>query len=68
MPPSPLGVLREACLQMRKEELCGNDDVVEDNKVTAEAVGGAELRQHQMHLVHTRRRGRKRERREDASL
>lgn len=53
---------------MRKKELCGNDDVVEDDKVTTEAVGGAEFCQHQMHLVHTRRRGRKRERREDASL
>lgn len=58
MPTSPLSVLREACLQMGKEELCGNDDVVKDNQVTAEAVGGAELCQHQMHLVHARRRGR----------
>lgn len=60
MAPSPL-ILREACLQVGKEELCGNDDVVEDHKFTAEAVGGAELRQHQMHLVHARRCGRKRE-------
>lgn len=54
---------------MRKEELCRDDDVVEDNKVTAKTVGGAELCQHQMHLVNTRgHRERKRERREDASL
>ena len=46
---------------MGNEELCGNDDVVEDNKVTAEAVGGAQLCQHQMHLVHTRRRKKDRE-------
>lgn len=45
---------------MREEELCRDDDVVEDDKVTAETVGGAELRQHQMHLVNTRRQ-RKRE-------
>lgn len=42
--------------------------MVEDDKVTAEAVGRAELCQHQMHLVHTRGRGRKTERGEDASL
>lgn len=44
--------------------------MVENNEVTAKAVAGAELCQHQMHLVHTRRQGRKkeRERREDASL
>lgn len=40
---------------MRKEELCGNDDVIADNKVAGETVGGAELCQCQMHLVNTRR-------------
>lgn len=38
---------------MGQQELCRNDDVVEDSEVTAEAVAGAELRQGQMHLVHT---------------
>lgn len=47
---------------MRKEELGGNYDVVEDNKVTAETVGGAQLCQGQMHLVHTEHRGKDRER------
>lgn len=64
---SPLSILGEACLQLRKEELCRNHDVVEDCEVTAEAVGGADLCQHQMHLVHTRRQ-REKERREDTSL
>lgn len=59
--PSPLSLLREACLQMRNKKLSGNNDVVKDNKVTAETVGGAELCQGQMHLVHTMRRGRKTE-------
>lgn len=31
---------------MRNEELCGDDDVVEDDEVSAEAVAGAELCQH----------------------
>lgn len=62
MPPSPHSILREACLQMRKKKLCGDDDVIEDDKVAAEAVAAAELCQHQMHLVHTRRCGRKRDR------
>ena len=53
---------------MGNEELCGNDNVVEDNKVTAEAVGGAELCQHQMHLVHTSRRWRERKREGRESL
>ena len=46
------GSLRESCFQMREEELCGVDDVVRDDEVTAEVVGRAQLRQGQMHLVH----------------
>lgn len=38
---------------MGQQELCRDNDVVEDLEVTAEAVAGAELRQRQMHLVHT---------------
>lgn len=47
---------------MRKEELCGNNDVIEDSKVTGETVGGAKLCQHQMHLVDTRRKRAQKER------
>lgn len=43
---SQWNILREARLQMRNEELCGDDDVVEDDEVSAEAVAGAELCQH----------------------
>lgn len=38
---------------MGQQELCRDDDVVEDVEVTAEAVAGAQLRQRQVHLVHT---------------
>lgn len=62
MPPSPHNILREACLQMRKKKLCGDDDVIEDSKVIAEAVAAAELRQNQMQLVNTGRCRRKTER------
>lgn len=48
-------LLRQADLQLRQEELCWNDNVVEDDQLSAETVGGAELRQLQMQLVHTRR-------------
>lgn len=57
-----LSILREAGLQMRKEELCGNNDVIADNKVTGETVGGAELCQRQMHLVKTKRKREREER------
>lgn len=46
-------VLAEATLQLGQEKLGRDDDVLEDGEVTAEAVAGAELRQHQVHLVHT---------------
>lgn len=38
---------------MGQQELCRDDGVVEDVEVTAEVVAGAQLRQRQMHLVHT---------------
>lgn len=41
---------------MGQQELWRDDDVVEDVEVTAEAVAGAQLRQRQVHLVHTEER------------
>lgn len=46
-------ILGEATLQVGQQELCRDDDVVEDGEVTAEAVAGAQLGQRQVHLVHT---------------
>lgn len=47
---------------MGKEKLCGGDGVIEDDKVSTEAVAAAELCQHQMHFVHTRQRDRETQR------
>lgn len=51
-------LLRKADLQVGKKKLCGGDGVIEDDKVSTEAVAAAELGQHQMHFVHTRQRDR----------
>lgn len=55
-------ILRKTRLKLRYEELCRDDDVVENNKVTAKTVAGAELCQHQVQLVHAGKR--RQERRE----
>lgn len=61
MPSFPQGsLLREVDLQVGKKKLCGGDVVIEDDKVSTEAVAAAELCQHQMHFVHTRQRERER--------
>lgn len=49
-------ILRKTRLKLRYEELCRDNDVVENNKVTAKTVAGAELCQHQVQLVHARKK------------